>query len=256
MKIGVTGCTGRVGSLITKELLSGDWKELELAGGTVLNEDEITDDFFMTTDAEDLFARADTIIDFTSPRAVPTHTELAAKHGTILIIGTSGLSEADEALVKQAATKTPVVYAANMSVGVNLLIALVEQAARRLDDSWDAEILDLHHKYKVDAPSGTSYALAKAIQKGRGKAFDKQDLTLAREGHTGAREAGKIGFSVQCGGDVVAENSTIFFGMGERLEITHKATDRAIFARGALRAALWAKGRPAGLYSMNDVLGL
>ena len=104
MKIGVTGCTGRVGSLITKELLSGDWKELELAGGTVLNEDEITDDFFMTTDAEDLFARADTIIDFTSPRAVPTHTELAAKHGTILIISTSGLSEADEALVKQAAT--------------------------------------------------------------------------------------------------------------------------------------------------------
>ncbi|MCB1720430.1 MAG: 4-hydroxy-tetrahydrodipicolinate reductase [Alphaproteobacteria bacterium] len=256
MKIGVTGCTGRVGSLITKELLSGDWKELELAGGTVLNEDEIADNFFMTTNAEELFTRADAVIDFTSPKAVSTHTQLAAKYKTILVIGTSGLSEADETLIMQASQKAPIVYAANMSIGVNLLIALVQQAARRLDESWDAEILDLHHKYKVDAPSGTSYALAKAVQKGRDKAFDKSDLTLAREGHTGPRKTGTIGFSVQRGGDVVAENSTIFFGMGERLEITHKATDRAIFARGALRAALWAKDQPAGLYSMNDVLGL
>ncbi|MCB9983340.1 MAG: 4-hydroxy-tetrahydrodipicolinate reductase [Rhodospirillales bacterium] len=256
MRVGVAGCTGRVGSLIVKEVLSGDWEGLELAGGTVLSESEITDNFFMTTNAEELFTRADTVIDFTSPGAVPTHTELAAKHGTILVVGTSGLSESDEALVKQAAQKTPIVYAANMSVGVNLLIALVEQAAQRLDESWDAEILDLHHKYKVDAPSGTSYALAKAVQKGRGKAFDNSDLTLAREGHTGPRKTGTIGFSVQRGGDVTAENSTIFFGMGERLEITHKASDRGIFARGALHAALWAKDRPAGLYSMKDVLGL
>lgn len=256
MRIGVAGCTGRVGALIVKELLSGDWPALKLAGGTVRDIKNTAADFFITDNAEDLFERADAVIDFTLPETVPTHTALAAKHKTILVIGTSGLLEADEALVKQAASKAPIVYAANMSIGVNLLIALVEQAARRLDIGWDAEILDLHHKHKVDAPSGTSYALARAVQKGRGKVFDKADLTLAREGHTGPREPGTIGFSVQRGGDVVAENSAIFFGTGERLEITHKASDRGIFARGALRAALWAKGRPAGLYSMHDVLDI
>jgi len=256
MKIGVAGCTGRVGTLIVQELLTENWDGLELAGGTVRETEEIKDDFFMTNNAESLFERADAVIDFTLPETIPLHTEMAVKHKTNLIIGTSGLSDSNEELINKAAQTTSIVYAANMSIGVNLLIALVEQAAKRLDESWDAEILDLHHKFKVDAPSGTSYALAKSIQKGRGKDYSKQDLTLTREGHTGPRESGKIGFSVQRGGDVIAENSTIFFGMGERLEITHKATDRGIFARGALRAALWTKGKPAGLYSMNDVLGI
>lgn len=256
MKIGVLGCKGRVGSLIVKELQGDSWPSLSLAGGTAHNPAAIKGDFFVTANAEELFLKSDALIDFTLPDAIPVHAALAEKHKKILIIGTSGLSESHEAMVAKAATAAPVVYAANMSVGVNLLIALVEEAAKRLDAEWDAEILDLHHKHKIDAPSGTSYALAKAIQRGRGELESRDHLTFARQGHTGAREKGTIGFSVQRGGDVVAENSAIFFGTGERLEITHKASDRAIFAKGALRAALWAQDRKPGLYSMRDVLGL
>jgi 4-hydroxy-tetrahydrodipicolinate reductase len=256
MKIGVLGCTGRVGSLIVKELHSEHWPSLALAGGTAHDPSKIKGDYFMTANAEELFEQSDALIDFTLPAAIPLHTSLAAKHKKILVIGTSGLTEDQEKLVANAAKETPVVYAANMSIGVNLLLALVEQAARKLDAEWDAEILDVHHKLKVDAPSGTSYALAKAIQIGRGETPDRKNLTLAREGHTGPRQKGTIGFSVQRGGDVIAENSAIFFGSGERLEITHRAQDRTIFAKGALKAALWAKGKPAGLYSMRDILGI
>lgn len=256
MKIGVLGCKGRVGSLIVKELLSESWPSLSLAGGTAHDPSSVKGDFFVTANAEELFAKSDALIDFTLPNAIPVHTALAEKHKKILVIGTSGLNDAQESMIKTASTSAPIVYAANMSVGVNVLIALVEEAAKSLNAEWDAEILDLHHKHKVDAPSGTSFALAKGIQRGRGEPETRDHLTFARQGHTGPREQGTIGFSVQRGGDVVAENSAIFFGLGERLEITHKASDRAIFAKGALKAALWAKGRSAGLYSMKDVLGL
>ncbi len=163
------------------------------------------------------------------------------------------MNEEQEATLAEAAKKTPIVYASNTSVGVNMLIALVQEAAKRLGgDLWDAEIIDIHHRYKVDAPSGTSYALAEAIKEGR----DDHDATLTfeRQGHTGAREEGSIGFSVQRGGDSTIENSVIFFGTGERLELTHRALDRSIFAKGAIKAALWAKDQKAGLYSMRDVL--
>ncbi|MCB1652080.1 MAG: 4-hydroxy-tetrahydrodipicolinate reductase [Alphaproteobacteria bacterium] len=260
MNIGVLGCTGRVGALIVKELLSGDWdaRGLTLVGGTVRDTRKVgAAEYFVTDKAEELFERADVLIDFTLPEATADHIALAAAHKKTLIIGTSGVRKEDEAAMVEAAKATPIIYAANMSVGVNLLIALVEQAAARLGPEWDAEILDLHHKYKVDAPSGTSYALARAILKGRGEDETSDDkLVLAREGHTGPREQGTIGFSVQRGGDVIAENSALFFGQGERLEITHRAQDRAIFAKGALRAALWSAGKAPGLYSMRDVLGI
>lgn len=257
MKVGIVGCMGRIGALLIKELESGNWPKAELAGGTALTEDLTKADgtYFMTDNAEVLFERADAVIDFTLPEATRQHVWLAAKHKTTLIIGTSGLTEQDEQEIADAAKETTIVYAANMSVGVNMMIGLVKKAAEQLDGkNWDAEIIDAHHRFKVDAPSGTSYALAKAIKEGR----EEPDATLvhAREGHTGAREEGDIGFSVQRGGDTTIENTVVFFGNGERLEITHRAMDRAIFAKGALKAALWAKDQPAGLYNMNDVLGL
>lgn len=256
MKIGVLGCKGRVGSLIVEELQSGRWPELSLAGGSVHNPDKIGNPYFMTAEPGELFARADVLIDFTLPGAIAEHSALAAKYNKPLVIGTSGLKAEHEAHLKKAAQSTAILHAANTSVGVNVLLALVEEAARKLDITWDAEILDLHHKHKIDAPSGTSYALAHSIQKGRNQPLNTENLTLAREGHTGPRKEGTIGFSVQRGGDVVAENSAIFFGSGERLEITHKAQDRSIFAKGALKAAQWLHAKPAGLYTMKDALGL
>lgn len=244
MKIGITGYKGRIGSLLVQELESDNWNGTEYAGGTDRDDDPAP-----------LFAKADAIIDFTTPEATANHARLAAEHGTILIAATSGLNAEQEATLKDAATKTPIIYAANTSVGVNMLIGLVQQAAAQLDGAnWDAEIIDTHHRFKVDAPSGTSYALAKAIKEGRNA--PDAPLTHAREGYTGPREEGSIGFSVQRGGDDVIENTVVYFGNGERLELTHRATNRAIFAKGAIKAALWAKDKAAGLYSMQDVLGL
>lgn len=256
MKIGITGCAGRIGSLLVKELQSGAHKGAELTGGTVLTADETPEnaDYFITLDADELFARADAVIDFTAPAATVKHAQLAAKHKKIHIAATSGLSAEQEVLLKEAAKQTAIVYAANTSVGVNMLLALVKQAAARLEGAnWDAEIIDIHHRFKVDAPSGTSYALAKAIKEGRNQ---DSPLTHTRQGHTGPREESSIGFSVQRGGDDVIENTVVFFGNGERLELTHRATNRAIFAKGAIKAALWAKDKPAGLYSMTDVMDI
>ncbi len=245
MKIGITGQEGRVGTLLVNELKSGNFAGVEYIGGTTLvsGDEEIAN----------IFQQADVIIDFTAPTASMNHARLAAAHGTAMVIGTSGLSEENEAELKELSKHIPIILAANTSVGVNLLIALVEEAAKRLNNAWDAEILDVHHKHKVDAPSGTSYALARAIEKGRN---ESAKLTLSREGHTGAREQGSIGFSVQRGGDVIAENAAIFFGEGERLEITHRAQDRSIFAKGAIKAALWLESKEPGFYAMRDVLGI
>lgn len=254
-KIGITGCTGRIGQYLVQELQSGAW-DASLAGGTVRDMSNAPDvDFFITDNAEDLFTRANAVIDFTAPDATAQHAALAAEHGVILIAATSGLSPDHEAALATAGEKTPVVYAANTAVGVNMLIALVQEAAARLGGAdWDAEVIDIHHRHKVDAPSGTSYALASAIKEGR----DDPDATLTfeRQGHTGQREDGSIGFSVQRGGDDTIENTVTFFGNGERLELTHRATNRAIFAKGAIRAALWAKDKTPALYSMRDVLDI
>ena len=254
-KIGITGCTGRIGHYLIQELQSGTW-DASLSGGTVRNLKGAPDvDFFITDDANALFEKSDAVIDFTAPDATAHHARLAAQHNVILIAATSGLKADHEAALAKAGETTPVVYAANTAVGVNMLIALVQEAAARLDGKdWDAEVLDIHHRHKVDAPSGTSYALADAIKEGR----DDPDATLTfeRQGHTGQREDGSIGFSVQRGGDDTIENTVVFFGNGERLELTHRATNRAIFAKGAIRAALWAKDKAPALYSMRDVLDI
>ncbi len=259
MNVGIVGCNGRVGKLLINELLSGDWDKhnLKLAGGSARNNgsEDNNSVFFITDDKSELFKRSDVIIDFTLPEGTSEHIKLAIEHNTALIVGTTGLSHSDEEALKDAANHIPIVYAANMSVGVNMLLALVEQAAARLKDDWDIEIFEIHHKYKVDAPSGTALALGKAAAAGRGNNLDNL-AEFARHGQTGIREKGKIGFSVARGGDVVGEHTAFFFGEGERLELSHKATNRSLFAKGALRAASWINGKDAGLYSMRDVLDL
>lgn len=256
MKIGVVGCNGRVGKLIIEELQSGDWSKhgLELSGGSARNIDKL-EGFFATSNEEELFEKSDVIIDFTLPEGTLNHITLAEKHKKTLIIGTTGLSQEDEQRLKIASEKTKIIYAANMSVGVNLLMALVEKAATTLDADWDIEIFESHHKYKVDAPSGTALALGKSAAMGRGQNFENL-AEYDRHGQIGARHKGKIGFSVARGGDVVGEHTVFFFGEGERVELTHKSTNRNLYAKGALKAAIWSEDKEAGLYSMRDVLNL
>ncbi len=253
MKIGVTGCTGRVGALLVEELLSGRFPDASLSGGTVRSKKSQPAVFFTTENAEALFESSDAVIDFTLPEAAVLHAELAARHKKVLVVGTTGLSPVQEKLLQDAAKDTAIVYAANMSLGVNLLMALVEQAAAKLSaDGWDIEIFESHHRNKIDSPSGTALALGKAAAKGRGIALPHP----INHDRNGKREDGEIGFSVMRGGDIVGEHVVNFLAQGERIELAHRATNRALFARGAIHAALWARGKAPGLYSMRDVLGL
>ena len=198
---------------------------------------------------------AQVAIDFTLPAASIRHASLCASQGCPLVIGTTGHDAAQRASLEAAAGRIPIVVAPNMSLGVNLLLKLAELAARALDEQYDIEIFEAHHRNKVDAPSGTALGLGRAAASGRGKTLD--DLAeYARHGQTGVRERGRIGFSVVRGGDIVGEHRLIFAGPGEQVELAHRAQDRSGFARGALVAARWVVGRPPGLYSMLDVLGL
>ncbi|MBO6783158.1 MAG: 4-hydroxy-tetrahydrodipicolinate reductase, partial [Alphaproteobacteria bacterium] len=183
------------------------------------------------------------------------HAALAGEHGCALVAGTTGLEESHRAALQSASEQVPVVWASNMSSGVNLLFALTRQVARALDPDFDIEIVEMHHRHKIDAPSGTALSLGEAAAAGRGVDFDAEKL-LSREGITGERGRGRIGFATLRGGDVVGEHTVVFAGAGERIELTHRATDRGIFARGAVRAALWTRGRAPGFYAMADVLGM
>lgn len=198
---------------------------------------------------------ADGVIDFTTPAATVANVALAAEAGVLAVIGTTGLSADDHAAIDRAAAKARIVQAGNMSLGVNLLARFVRQAARALDSSFDVEVLEMHHRHKVDAPSGTALLFAGAAAEGRGIDLAENEVR-ARDGHTGARPEGAIGFAVMRGGNVVGDHSVIFAGDGETIELTHRAFDRTIFARGAVKAALWARGQAPGRYSMADVLGL
>jgi 4-hydroxy-tetrahydrodipicolinate reductase len=252
MKIGIAGYRGRVGQLLVKELQSGAWKDLELATGSSrsLHSEHYPAEIFSVVDKpDDLMIGCDCVIDFTTPESTLENIAAAAKAQTALVIGTTGLDAVAEKLLHDAAKKIPIVYAANMSVGVNLLLALVEQAAARLGPAWDIEIFESHHRNKIDAPSGTALALGKAAKSGRGAGDFKTE-------RTGKRVEGDIGYAVSRGGDVVGEHTVTFYGLGERIELGHKASDRTLFARGALQAAQWLHKKPAGLYTMRDVLGL
>jgi 4-hydroxy-tetrahydrodipicolinate reductase len=198
---------------------------------------------------------ADGILDFTAPAVSIELAALAAQARIVHVIGTTGLSESDLKKIDAAARHAVIVRSGNMSLGVNLLAALVQRAAAALGPDWDIEILEMHHKMKVDAPSGTALLLGEAAARGRNIALAERSVR-SRDGHTGARREGDIGFATLRGGSVVGDHSVIFAGMSERLEFTHRAEDRAIFARGAIRAALWGRGKKPGHYSMADVLGL
>jgi len=202
-----------------------------------------------------VFARADGVLDFSVPAASVAYSGYAAQARIVHVIGTTGIGPDDEARIAAAARHATIVKSGNMSLGVNLLAVLVEQAARALPVDFDIEILEMHHRHKVDAPSGTALLLGEAAAEGRGVGLEQSSVRV-RDGHTGARPEGAIGFATLRGGSVVGDHSVIFAGPGERVVVSHNAEDRSIFARGAVRAALWARDRKPGLYSMRDVLGL
>lgn len=247
MKIGIAGYKGRVGSLLIKELQSGAWEELEIGGGGSRTPEY---ELFPTLDTpEKLFAACDCVIDFTTPAATLKNLDAAITAKKSMVIGTTGFSAEEEQKIHAAAQHIPIVFAANMSIGVTMLLSLVNQAAQKLGPAWDIEIFESHHRNKIDAPSGTALALGKAAQAGRGRG----DFVIDR---SGKRKDGDIGYAVSRGGDVVGEHTVTFYANGERLELAHKASDRSLFAKGALTAAQWLQNKPAGLYTMQDVLGL
>ena len=265
LRIGVTGCRGRMGRMICAAV--AETPGLVLAGGTVRPGDgdaganlgarlglpDVTAPIL--DDPAALFARSDAVIDFTTPDLAAKHAQLAAQAGVTLVLGTTGLDAATQEAVQRAARHIAVVQAANTSLGVTLLLDLVRQVARALDPAFDIEIQELHHRHKVDAPSGTALALGRAAAAGRGVDLDAV-AERGRDGATGPRETGDIGFAVLRGGDVPGEHTVVFAGPGERIELTHKAGSRAIFAQGAVKAALWAQQQNPGLFGMADVLGL
>jgi len=196
-----------------------------------------------------------TIIDFTSPANTEALLNYAADNNKTMVIGTTGLTDSQMALMQSAAERTALVYASNYSVGVTLMLDLLARAAKSLDENYDIEIIESHHKHKVDAPSGTALSMGESIADALGRDL-KSCAVMAREGITGARKDNTIGFSAVRAGDIIGEHTALFCGQGERLEITHKATDRMTFARGAARAAAWVGSQPAGLYNMKDVLSV
>lgn len=265
MRIGILGANGRMGRMLLAEVLARP--EAVLAGAAV-RAGEAEEGFdagllagraacgvACTSHLDAVFAGAEAVIDFTHPSVLADHATRAARHGAALIVGTTGYDAEGEAALLRAAQQVPIVAAPNMSVGVVLLTALVEQVASRLGIEFDIEIAEMHHRHKIDAPSGTALALGRAAAAGRGVALDAVAVR-SRDGQTGARPEGTIGFATLRGGDVVGDHTVCFAGEGERLELTHKASSRRIFAAGAVRAALWSEGQEPGLYSMRDVLGL
>lgn len=245
LRIGITGITGRMGQLLAREVAATG---AILAGGTSRQGG-------MEVDA--LFAVADVVIDFTHANAAPGHAEAAARAGKPLILGSSGLSVAEEAAVAEAARAVAIVYAANFAPGVNLMFAIAERMAAALPaEHYDAEIIEMHHRQKVDAPSGTAIGLGRAVARGRGTTLEAAGRESGRDGHTGPRGTGTIGFAALRGGQVVGEHTLIFAAGSEHITLGHRSFDRAAYAVGAVRAAGWAVSQPPGLYDMKHVLGI
>jgi 4-hydroxy-tetrahydrodipicolinate reductase len=265
MRLIVVGAGGRMGRTLVRAIAETTGATLvgavEPAGSPLLGADSgrlaglAENGVALQADLAPLLANADAVIDFTVPAATVAFAALTAEARVAHVIGTTGLQPDDEARIVAASATTTIVKSGNMSLGVNLLAALVKRVAATLDEEFDIEVLEMHHNRKIDAPSGTALLLGEAAAKGR--RIDLADRSVrARDGHTGARVPGDIGFATLRGGTVVGEHSVIFAGPAERIELTHKAEDRMIFARGAVKAALWTRGRAPGLYSMADVLGL
>lgn len=261
----VTGASGRMGQMLVKLILASDQARLagcvERSGhpwvgrdiGAAMGGADVG--VVVSDDPLPVFAQAQAVIDFTAPAATVDFAALAAQARIVHVVGTTGLEPHDHARLDAAARHAVLIQAGNMSLGVNLLTRLTQKVAQALDADWDIEIVEAHHNKKVDAPSGTALMLGQAAAQGRGVALEEAKVS-GRDGITGARERGTIGFSAIRGGDIVGEHDVIFAAAGERIVLRHIATDRAIFARGALKAALWGQDKKPGRYSMIDVLGL
>ncbi len=256
LKIGVAGIAGRMGRLLAEEVTAAG---ATLSGGIDRSADLPGADLpgaTMFETIEALAAASDAVVDFTHASTARAHAGAMGRGAAAWVLGTTGLDAGDEAAVADAARFVPVVYAANFSPGVNLVLALAEQMGAALPaTAYDAEIVEMHHRQKVDAPSGTAVALGRAVAAGRGVALDDVRES-GRDGHTGARRTGAIGFAALRGGQVVGEHTLLFAAADEQIALTHRAFDRRAFAGGAIRAALWAVGKPPGLYSMRHVLGM
>lgn len=263
--ITITGASGRMGQMLIR-LITASGKArvaaaLERSGHAWIGRDigacmgGADLGILVTDDPLEALAQSQALIDFTAPDATVGFAALAAQARAVHVIGTTGLEPAHLVKITAAAHHCPIIRAGNMSLGVNLLVRLTQKVAAALDEDWDIEVVEAHHRHKVDAPSGTALMLGQAAADGRGIALDAAKVS-GRDGITGPRAPGSIGFSAIRGGDIVGEHDVIFAADGERIVLRHLATDRAIFARGALRAALWGLGKKPGEYDMMDVLGL
>ncbi len=251
--IGIAGIAGRMGHMLVEEVAAAG---ITLAGGIDRDGAAAPNRARLFPDIAALAAACDVVVDFTHASAVQAHAAALAAAGTAWVLGTTGLAAADDAAVATAARRIAVVQAPNFSPGVNLVLALAERMAAALPgDDYDAEVLEMHHRQKVDAPSGTAIGLGQAVARGRGVALEVV-RDSGRDGHTGPRKPGAIGFAALRGGQVVGEHTLIFAAAGEHIAVSHRAFDRRVFATGAVRAARWVAGRPAGHYSMMDVLGM
>ncbi|MFM1856117.1 MAG: hypothetical protein RLZ83_1426 [Pseudomonadota bacterium] len=264
MKIAIAGSSGRMGRMLIEAVLGSDDLQLhgalDLPGSAALGQDAAAflgrhSGVGVTADLDAALAGAQVLIDFTRPQGTMAHLQACARHGVKAVIGTTGFSEAEKDAIAAHARDHAVVMAPNMSVGVNVVLRLLDVAARALHQGYDIEVIEAHHRHKVDAPSGTALKMGEVLAAALGR--DLKDCgVFAREGHTGERDPSTIGFSTIRGGDIVGDHTVLFAGTGERIEITHRSSSRAGYAQGSLRAARFLASRAHGLYGMEDVLGL
>ncbi len=262
-RIAVAGSSGRMGRMLIEAVGAADdcvlAGALDRAGSTALGQDAgsalgLHTGCAVTADLDAGLRDARFLIDFTRPEATLAHLDACARLGVAMIIGTTGFDVDALARIRDASSRIPIVLAPNMSVGVNVVLRLLAQAARALAEGYDIEIIEAHHRHKVDAPSGTALKMGEVVAAAAGRDL-AGDAVWARHGHTGEREPGSIGFSVIRGGDIVGDHTVLFAGVGERIEITHKSSSRATYAEGSLRAVRFLAGRASGLYDMQDVIG-
>jgi 4-hydroxy-tetrahydrodipicolinate reductase len=264
IRFAIAGSAGRMGRTLIEAVLAAADAELVAAlehpGSPFIGKDagELVGNpcgISIGADIDAALANADCLIDFTRPEATLLHLEKCRKHRVHLVIGTTGFSEAQKMMIQQASTDIPLVFAPNMAVGVNAVFKLLDMAARILNQDYDVEVIEAHHRHKVDAPSGTALRMGEVVARALGRSLS-ESAVYGREGHTGERPPSQIGFSTIRGGDIVGDHTVMFAGTGERIEITHKAASRMPYAQGALRAARFMRGKTQGLFDMQDVLGL
>ena len=263
MRIAIAGASGRMGRMLIEAVSQSTDLQLtvalDIAGAPMLGQDACAflgkPSGVLITDQLSAIKDADCLIDFTRPEGSLQHLAACVKYSVNMVIGTTGFDEAGKAAIKQAAESIGIVFAPNMSVGVNATLKLLDMAARILNSGYDVEVFEAHHRHKVDAPSGTALKMGETIAQAWGKPLE-DIATWARHGHTGPRQTGEIGFSVVRGGDIVGDHTVFFCGTGERIEISHRSSSRAGYAEGSLRAARFLEGKRKGLFDMQTVLGL